>query len=139
MNKKQVHFRPHPQKCDTELYKSFELVLNTKINYDRMSEKVAAELGVPATHLRFYTVNATSGNPRTTVKRGTQTQTLHSILFPSQYSQLNMNQRNDCLFFEVLDISLAELDTKKGIKVTLLSEGLTKEVRHIVRYGILGF
>ncbi|KAK0752159.1 hypothetical protein B0T18DRAFT_404252 [Schizothecium vesticola] len=127
MNKKQVHFRPHPQKCDPEQHKSFELVLNTKINYDRMSEKVAAELGVPATHIRFYTVNATSGNPRTAVKRGTQMQTLHSILFPSQYSQLNMNQRNDCLFFEVLDISLAELDTKKGIKVTLLSEGLTKE------------
>jgi ubiquitin carboxyl-terminal hydrolase 7 len=39
-----------------------------------------------------------------------------------------MNQRNDALFFEVLDMSLAELDTQKSIKLTLLSEGITKEV-----------
>ena len=137
MNKKLVHFHPHPQKCEPEQYKSFDLVLNTKIDYDRLAEKAAAELGVPATHLRFYTVNSSTGNPRAAVKRSSQAvhsnpQTVHSILFPTQYSQLNMNQRNDSLFFEVLDISLAELDTKKSMKVTLLSEGITKEVRFLV-------
>jgi ubiquitin carboxyl-terminal hydrolase 7 len=97
------------------------------MSYDKLSEKVGERLGVQPTHLRFYTVNASSNNPRTAVKRG-QNQTLGSILMPAGYGQLNMNQRNDALFFEVLDMSLAELDTKKSIKLTLLSEGITKEV-----------
>lgn len=42
---------------------------------------------------------------------------------------LNATQRNDAFYFEVLEMSLAELDTKKNIKVTWLSEGITKEVR----------
>jgi hypothetical protein len=103
------------------------MVLNSKMSYDKLSEKVGEKLGVEATHLRFYTVNASSNNPRAAVKRG-QNQTLQSILVPAGYGQLNMNQRNDALFFEVLDMSLAELDTKKSIKLTLLSEGITKEV-----------
>lgn len=120
-------FRAHPQKCDPDAYPPFELVLNSKMSYDKLSEQVAEKLGIEATHLRFYTVNASSNNPRAAVKRG-QNQTLQNILVPAGYGQLNMNQRSDALFFEVLDMSLAELDTKKNIKLTLLSEGITKEV-----------
>jgi ubiquitin carboxyl-terminal hydrolase 7 len=129
LNKRTVMFRAHPQKCDTEQYPEFDLVLSTKISYDRLSEKVGEKLGVPPTHLRFYTVNASTGHPRTAVKRVAQNQTLLNILNPTGYGQLNMNQRSDSLYFEVLDMSLAELDTKKSIKITLLSEGITKEVR----------
>lgn len=120
-------FRAHPQKCDPETYPPFELVLNAKITYEKLSEKVGEKLGVEPTHLRFYTVNASSNNPRAAVKRA-QNLTVLNILAPAGYGQLNMNQRNDALFFEVLDMSLAELDTKKSIKLTLLSEGITKEV-----------
>ncbi len=127
LNKRTVMFRAHPQKSEPETYPSFELVLNSKISYDKLSEKVGDKLGVDPTHLRFYTVNASSNNPRAAVKRG-QNQTLFGILNPPGYGQLTMNQRNDALFFEVLDMSLAELDTKKSIKLTLLSEGITKEV-----------
>ena len=120
-------FRAHPQKCDPDAYPPFELVLNSKMSYDKLSEQVGEKLGLEATHLRFYTVNASSNNPRAAVKRG-QNQTLQNILVPTGYGQLNLNQRSDALFFEVLDMSLAELDTKKNIKLTLLSEGITKEV-----------
>ncbi|EAQ85996.1 hypothetical protein CHGG_07249 [Chaetomium globosum CBS 148.51] len=126
LNKRTVMFRAHPQKCDPDAYPPFELVLNSKMSYDKLSEQVAEKLGIEATHLRFYTVNASSNNPRAAVKRG-QNQTLQNILVPAGYGQLNMNQRSDALFFEVLDMSLAELDTKKNIKLTLLSEGITKE------------
>lgn len=126
LNKKSVKFHAHPAKCDLAAYPPFDMVLNSKISYDRVSEKIGERLGVEPTHLRFYTVNATSGNPRTAVKRGPN-QTLGSILSPGGYGQLNMNQRNDALYFEVLDMSLAEMDTKKNIKLTYLSEGITKE------------
>ncbi|KAK0635236.1 hypothetical protein B0T17DRAFT_586816 [Bombardia bombarda] len=126
LNKKTVKFHAHPQKSDAEKFPAFEMVLNSKMSYDRLSEKIGERLGVEPTHLRFYTVNGSSGNPRTAVKRG-QNQALHIILNPTGYGQLNMNQRNDALYFEVLDMTLAELDTKKCIKVTVLSEGMTKE------------
>lgn len=126
LNKKTVLFRAHPQKCDPEKYPDVELVLNSKITYDRLAEKVGERFSVDPTHLRFYTIT-TSGIPRTPIKR-TQNQTLYTILNPGGYGQLNMNQRSNAMFFEVLDMSLAELDTKKNIKVVLLSEGITKEV-----------
>ncbi|KAK3378288.1 hypothetical protein B0H63DRAFT_397552 [Podospora didyma] len=127
LNKKTVKFHAHPNTSDHEKYPPFEMVLNTKMSYDKLSEKVGGKIGVEPTHLRFYTVNASSGLPKTAVKRAPN-QTLQNILNnPTSYGQLNMNQRSDALYYEILDISLAELDTKKNIKVTWLSEGITKE------------
>ncbi|KAM7219944.1 ubiquitin carboxyl-terminal hydrolase [Rhypophila decipiens] len=125
IHKKLVSFRAHPGKCDATAYPEFDLELNSKISYDKLAEKVGERLQVIPTHLRFYTISA-SGMPRAPVKR-TVNQSLHTILNPSGYGQINMNQRTNALFFEVLDMSLAELDTKKSIKVILLSEGITKE------------
>lgn len=133
LHKRAVRFFPHPQKCDEKSYPRFELALDGRISYDRLSEKVGEKLGVEPTHIRFYTINAASGNPRTAVKRynsPNQTQTLQSILMPSQHGGLSMTQRNDALFFEVLEMSLAELDFRKNIRVTLLSDGIAKEVSH---------
>ncbi|KAJ9151597.1 Ubiquitin carboxyl-terminal hydrolase [Coniochaeta hoffmannii] len=125
-NKRAVRFHPHPTRCDPNDYQPFDMELNGKISYDKMAERVGERLGVEPTHLRFYTVNSTTGNPRAAVKRGPN-QTLLGILQPGGYGQLNMNQRTDALYFEVLDISLSELDTKKNIKLTYLTEGITKE------------
>ncbi len=127
VNKKLVRFHPHPTRGPNN-HPPFELVLNSRITYDSLSEKVASQIDVDPTHLRFYTVNGTSGNPRGAVKRS-QALTLNTILNPSGYGAINTNQRNDALYFEVLDMSLAELDTKKNVKITYVSEGITKEVR----------
>lgn len=122
-----IRFHAHPQRADGEKYPPFELVLSAKIQYDQLAERVGAKLGVDPTHLRFHTVNNT-GNPRLAVKRSATNQTLQSILNPGGYAQLNQTQSNNALYFEVLDMSLAELDTKKNIHITWLSEGVTKEV-----------
>jgi ubiquitin carboxyl-terminal hydrolase 7 len=125
--KKTVKFHSHPTRGAPGKYQPFELVLNSKISYDVLAECVGEHIGVPATHIRFWTVHSATGNPKTAVKRGIN-QNLQSILNPGGYSQLNSSQRTDAFYFEVLDITLAELDTKKSIKVTWLSEGITKEV-----------
>lgn len=49
-------------------------------------------------------------------------------------NSLNSSQRGDAFYFEVLEMSLAELDTKKSIKLTWLSEGITKEVCKVAYY-----
>ncbi|RFU33440.1 hypothetical protein B7463_g2871, partial [Scytalidium lignicola] len=121
-----VRFVPHPTRgVDPEKYEACNIVLSSKSTYDQVAAKVGEAIGVDPTHIRFWTVHATTGNPKTTVKRN-PAQNLHNILQPP-YSTYNGSQRADALYFEVLDISLSELDTKKALKVTWLSEGITKE------------
>ncbi|RGP79512.1 ubiquitin thiolesterase [Fusarium longipes] len=125
-HRRTVKFHPHPTRCDQAQYPPFDLVLNSKITYDVLSERVGAYLDVQPTHIRFWTVNASTQNPKTPVRRGANP-TLRQILNPTGSNALNSTQRNDAFYFEVLEMSLTELDTKKSIKVTLLSDGITKE------------
>ena len=105
----------------------FKLELSKIMSYDQVAQKVGQYLGVEPTHLRFSTVHATTNKPRQFVKRG-PTQTLNSIFSPtySAYGAV-MNTRTDCLMYEVLDMPLSELETKKLVKISLLTEGITKE------------
>ena len=127
-HKRTVRFHPHPTRCDQTQYPPFELVLSSKITYDTLTERVGASLNIDATHLRFWTVTAATNNPKIAVRRGTNP-TLRQILNPMGTTALSSSQRGDAFYFEVLDMSLAELDTRKSIKLTWLSEGMTKEVR----------
>ncbi|KAH8654046.1 ubiquitin carboxyl-terminal hydrolase [Tricladium varicosporioides] len=127
VHKRTVKFHPHPTRTiNPEAYEVFELTLSAKHSYDQVCAKIGEKLGVDSTHIRLWTVNATSGHVKTTVKRG-QSQTLQTILNPPYSTFSNNNQRSDALYFEVLEISLSELDTKKALRVLWLSEGLTKE------------
>ncbi|KAK7967391.1 ubiquitin carboxyl-terminal hydrolase [Apiospora aurea] len=123
--KKEVKFWPHPTRCDKE-YDNFCLTLSSRITYDQLAERVAYELKVEPTHLRFFTINGSTGNPKTPVRR-VLSQTLHQILNPQSNFAANPQTKPDALFFEVLEMSLAELDTKKNVKVTWLSEGISKD------------
>ena len=102
------------------------MILSNKHSYDQIAAKVGEHLKVDPTHLRFWTVNAANGNPKASVKRG-QSQSLQTILNPPYSTFGTSNQRPDALYFEVLDISLTELDTKKALRVIWLSDGMTKE------------
>jgi ubiquitin carboxyl-terminal hydrolase 7 len=126
-HKKTIRFRPHSARCEDPKYGEFELTLSSKMMYDTLAERVAGYLGVPPTHIRFWTVNNATGNPKMAVKR-LPNNSLSFILNPSGYSHLGTSQRPDAFFYEVLDMSLAELDLRKSVKVTWLSEGITKEV-----------
>jgi ubiquitin carboxyl-terminal hydrolase 7 len=126
-HKRIVYFAPHPVRCQNkESYQKFSLAMSSKISYDQVAARVGNEIGVDPTHIRFWTVNTNNGNPKTAVKRGAG-QTLHGVLNPPYSAYNNGNQQQDSLFFEVLDISLAELDTKKPVKIVWLSEGISKE------------
>lgn len=75
-------------------------------------------LGVDPTQIRLWRMNYTTGNPTAAVKRGIN-QDLHMILNPLGYNPLNSLQKSDAFYFEVLGISLGELDTlMKDIKIT---------------------
>lgn len=107
---------------------NFSLELSKVLTYDQIATRVGEHLKVEPTHLRFWTVNSHSGKPKGVVKRG-PSQTLHNIFQPHYGAYGNLSShRTDWLFYEVLDMSLAELETKKLLKIFYLSEGITKEV-----------
>ncbi|KJR86641.1 ubiquitin carboxyl-terminal hydrolase 7 [Sporothrix schenckii 1099-18] len=127
LHKREVQFMPHPARCNADEYPAFALLLNVRITYDQLCERVGEQLQVEPTHLRFYTVNNNaSGSPRTVVKRSVA-QNLNTILSPQGYATLGTSQKADALYFEVLEMSLAELETKKGIRLVLLSDGISKD------------
>lgn len=124
--RKVVHFRPHSKNPEPYV-ENLDIELSSKSNYDQVSAKVGEKLGVDPTHLRFHTVANSTGAVKAPVKRMAG-QTLASILNPSFSTFANNNTKTDELYYEVLEMSLAEFDTKKLLKVTWISEGITKDV-----------
>ncbi|KAG4301231.1 hypothetical protein PCK1_002541 [Pneumocystis canis] len=119
LNKINVSFKP--RFVDQSITEEFDLVLSRKTTYDMLSFKVAEHLNVQPTHIRFTTINSTTQMPKFTVKR-VPSLTLQNILQPA-YLQSPLNT----LFYEVLEISLSELETKKTLKIGWLPDGVTRE------------
>lgn len=107
----------------------FTLELSKKMTYDQIVAKVGEYLKADPSHVRLSTVSASNNRPRAYVKK-TPNQTLSTMLSGpyTGYSVSSQSQRNDWLLYEVLDMSLAELESKRVIKITMLSDGITKEV-----------
>lgn len=129
LNRKPVDFAPRISSNDEAA--TFRLELSRKMSYEQFSAKVGEYLKVDPTHLRFSTVNLTTGKPKSIVKR-MGNQNLLNIMNPQFGQYGNNNQRDDTLLYEILDMSLSELDTKKSLKVTWVTEGVSKEVRFCI-------
>jgi len=113
----------------------FILELSKKMSYDQIVAKVGEHLKADPTHVRLSTVSATNNRPRAYVKK-LANQTLSSILSGpyTGYSMTSQAQRTDWLLYEVLELSLLELESKRLIKITMLSDGITKEVCELLRW-----
>ena len=123
LNRIQVNFFPKPG-FEGE---AFPLNLSKKMTYDQFSVKVAEKVKADPTHIRYATVNVQNNKPKGWVKRNLN-QTVQQIL-QSQYSAYGgyMTHRSDALYYEVLETSLADYETKKLMKVMWLPEGINKE------------
>ncbi|KAL8822613.1 MAG: hypothetical protein Q9191_006654, partial [Dirinaria sp. TL-2023a] len=104
----------------------FDLVLSKKTTYDQLAARVAEQLRVEPSHVRFSTVIATTGKPKQPLRRMVNAN-LWQILNPYPNSYNNSGQRSDMLIYEILEMSVTELESKKVLKVTFLTEGITKE------------
>lgn len=107
--------------------------MSKRMSYNLMCQKVAEalsqhlDLEVHADHLRFSPVNAHTGRSKLALKH-TTTHNLGTILQPgyNSYGQAQ-NQRTDALYYEIMEVSMAELETRKNVKITWLPEGINKE------------
>ncbi|KAF2105658.1 hypothetical protein BDV96DRAFT_592163 [Lophiotrema nucula] len=136
LNRISVEFTP--RHGDATQLPTFPLTLSKKMTYEQFAAKVAEHLKVEPTHLRFTTIN-TAGKPKAAVKY-TQQGTLSSILYPGPYNYSGSMQKQDALFYEVLEMSLKELEQRRALKITWLPEGLSKEDEYtlmIPRTGVV--
>ena len=127
LHKVRVKFAP--RNPNEGIDKEFELELSKRMPYTTLAQRVADFLGpdVQPDHLRFSPVNAHSGRPKVPI-RHTTNHNLGTLLQPgyNSYGQAQ-NQKPDALFYEILEVSLTELEQRKAVKVIFLPEGITKE------------
>ncbi|CAG8316997.1 unnamed protein product [Penicillium salamii] len=122
LNRMEVTFAP----IKTNEGDEFTLALSRKMTYDQFAKKVGEHLQVDATHLRFAPVMASTGKAKPFLKR-TVGQNLSQIL-TGQYGAYGYTMhRQDALYYEILDMSLSDYESKKCFKVTWLPEGVSKE------------
>ncbi|TPX38452.1 hypothetical protein SeMB42_g06732 [Synchytrium endobioticum] len=134
LNRITVSFRPKTVGKDVLMVKDakdrgpgeFELVLSKKMGYDTVAQKVAHKLGrIDPMKIRFSS-NAASSPSKQIIKRTTGL-TLQEML-PPQYPV----PVSPILLYEILDISITELETKRYIKITVLDKGLKEIGTHDV-------
>ncbi|CAB4447002.1 unnamed protein product [Rhizophagus irregularis] len=106
----------------------FDLVLNKKWTYDQVAGEVGTHLATDPLKLRFTTAHSTSGTPKNIIKR-TTIQTLSEMLQTAYLSPPAY-----VLFYEMLKISIVELETKKFIKVYWL--GNTVKNKEAIELGL---
>ncbi|KAB2578221.1 putative ubiquitin c-terminal hydrolase protein [Lasiodiplodia theobromae] len=129
LNRVHVHLAQKGQDKDNDT--SFYMWLSKKMTYDQFAAKVGEHLKVDPTHIRFSTVNISTGKPKLPIKR-TANMTLSQILYPSTYPTYGNphNQRVDALYYEILEYSLSEMDQMKSFRVSWLPEGVIKEEQY---------
>lgn len=108
-NQIKVLFKPRFD--DVEYKQEFELTLSKKMTYDTMANKVSDRLKHPAMMLRFTTGNGPNGTPKSVLKR-TANQTVSEIVSPSY-----LQGQASLVYYELLDISIVELETKRSLKI----------------------
>lgn len=139
INRMYVTFTPKAHPPDSVQFRpgaedTFRIALSKKDGYDALSMKVAEYLSsictapVDPSHLRFTTVNAQSWKQRNVVKRQPGTTMANILLGTGGYGYgYAPAQSTDHLYYEVLEMSLTDLEQRKVVKIVWLSEGITKE------------
>ncbi|KAF2455518.1 hypothetical protein BDY21DRAFT_386885 [Lineolata rhizophorae] len=131
-NRMRISFMPRRGGSDDA---HFVLVLSKKMTYDKLATAVGERVGAPGSHLRFWTVAFANSRPKLPVKRLPNT-TVGTILTPGAgayggYGGVAAQSiRHDSLYYEVLEVPLAELETRRAVKVLWLPEGITKEEQY---------
>ncbi|EPQ30594.1 uncharacterized protein PFL1_02118 [Pseudozyma flocculosa PF-1] len=108
-NQVKVLFKPRYD--DVEYRAEFELTLSKKMTYDMMAAKVGERLKHDPFKLRFTTANGPNGSPKTVLKR-TANQNVNEIISPSY-----IQGQASLLYYELLDVSIIELETKRSLKI----------------------
>jgi len=85
--------------------------LSKKMNYDAMSAKVGEYLKRDPIKIRFTTTHPSNGAPKNVLKRQLNP-SIQEIMSPSYVSP-----QSTIILYELLDVSIVELETKRSLKI----------------------
>ncbi|EJU05407.1 ubiquitin carboxyl-terminal hydrolase 5 [Dacryopinax primogenitus] len=108
-NRVMIFFKPKVE--DNDPHSTFQLVFSKKQHYETMAQKVGDHLRWDPIKLRFTTTNTSNGAPKNVLKRSLN-QTIAEIIQPSY-----LTPQSTILYYERLDVSIVELETKRSLKV----------------------
>ncbi|KAF9582420.1 hypothetical protein BGW38_000230, partial [Lunasporangiospora selenospora] len=123
-NKIEIEFKP--KNIEDTTLETYTIELGKKNPYDMVAQKLAEKLDVDPLHIQFTMAGGINGLPKTPVKRSTNL--FLQDMLSSSYNQ--PGQTLNVLYYEKLDISIVELESKRLFKVTFLGSTLKDETVH---------
>ncbi|ORY24392.1 ubiquitin carboxyl-terminal hydrolase 5 [Naematelia encephala] len=123
-NRVLVQFKPRYEDQASKA-PDFDLMLSKKMTYDVMALRVGDYLKHDPLKLRFTSSNPQSGSPKAIIKRALN-QSVADITSTNYYSP----HPNVIVYYELLDISIIELETKKSLKVVWTGRTNKEEATH---------
>ncbi|KAK4688080.1 ubiquitin carboxyl-terminal hydrolase 7, partial [Tremellales sp. Uapishka_1] len=123
-NRVLVQFRPKNEDPSGKA-QEFDLMLSKKMTYEVMSHRVGDWLKYDPLKIRFTSSNAQNGTPKAVIKRSLN-QSVADITQTAYYNQ----HPNVILYYELLDVSIVELETKKSLKVVWTGRNNKEEATH---------
>lgn len=134
-NRACIMFQPHPNsKNDNGTKQEVKIILDRTSNYITIAKKLAEQIKVEASKLRFTSSHPITNQPRDVIEYKPNTkleEMLHNIPKPSEYAQFISfdNVSTPVLYYEVLDVDVADLESKRSIDVIILGPTLRKETK----------
>ncbi|RCH93495.1 hypothetical protein CU098_000880, partial [Rhizopus stolonifer] len=132
-NKACVLFKPKPN-VNNSKHDEAKLVLNRTANYNMIATQLADELGVEATKIRFTSSHPITNQPRDIIPYKPTTRLQDMLLNlpkPQEYLQfVNFDHISPpMLYYEILDVDVADLESKRSIEVVIIGPTLRKETK----------
>lgn len=124
-NRVLVQFKPRHDDGSNKTPPEFDLMLSKKMTYDVIAHRVGDYLRHDPLKLRFTSSNPQTGAPKAIIKRALN-QSVADITQTNYYSQ----HPNVILYYELLDISIIELETKKSLKLVWTGRNNKEEATH---------
>jgi len=121
-NRVMIFFKPKIE--DNDPHSTFQLVFSKKQHYETMAQKVGDHLRWDPIKLRFTTTNTSNGTPKSVLKRSLN-QSIAEIIQPSY-----LTPQSTILYYEKLDVSIVELETKRSLKVVWMGLHNKEEGTH---------
>lgn len=127
-NRVMVEFKPKTDKRGREV----TLTLDRRASYNTVARELAKVLEADASKIRFTTANTVTKQPKDVISYASRLSL--EAMTPSMLNALDYAHSvglesipPPILYYEVLDVNLADLETKKSLKISILHPTLRDE------------
>ncbi|KAI9264786.1 hypothetical protein BY458DRAFT_587512 [Sporodiniella umbellata] len=130
-NRTLIMFKPLPSIIDK---KEVKIVLDRTSSYASIAKALAKEIGADANRIRFTASHVVTLQPREAIGYKPTLKLEDMVPYlpkPADYQQfISFDKMNTpCLFYELLEVDLADLESRRSIEVNVLGSNLRKDTK----------